>query len=371
MLNKNIFTTGILIFFFGCQGQVIDNQNNKTPFNTWTMLPFVREDSLNPVLFPSPAAAFFCPVRGDSVHWEEKDVFNPAAVIRNGKVYLIYRAEDAVGRYNGTSRIGLAVSADGFHFKKYPSPVLFPEEDFMKQYEWEGGVEDPRIAESDDGRYILTYTSYDGKTARLCLASSVDLVNWEKHGLVLGEEKYRDTWSKSGAIVCRRRGDKLLAAKINGKYWMYWGDTNCYAATSEDLIHWSPLETEKDSLKVIFGPRPGKFDSRIVEPGPAPILTDKGIVFIYNGSNLSLRDEPNLPPRSYSSGQILLDPKDPTKVLARLDKPFLRPEKEYEIKGQVAQVVFLEGLVPFQGKWFLYYGTADSKIAVALMGHAN
>lgn len=371
MVNKNLFTTGILILFFGCQGQVVDNQNNKTPLNSWTMLPFVRENKMNPVLLPSPASTFFCPLRGDSVHWEEKDVFNPAAVIRNGKVYLIYRAEDVIGRYKGTSRIGLAVSEDGFHFKKNPSPVLFPKQDFMKQYEWEGGVEDPRIVETEDGRYILTYTSYDGKTARLCLASSTDLKNWVKHGLVLGEGKYRDTWSKSGAIVCRRQGDKLLAAKINGKYWMYWGDKNCYAATSADLIHWTPLETEKGSLKVIFGPRPGKFDSRIVESGPAPLLTGKGIVFIYNGSNLYQSDQPNLPPNSYSSGQILLDKKDPTKVLGRLDKPFLRPEMEYEIQGQVAHVVFLEGLVPFHGKWFLYYGTADSKIAVAVMEETN
>ena len=77
-----------------------------------------------------------------------------------------------------TSRIGLAISDDGLHFSKQPEPVFYPMEDSMKKYEWKGGVEDPRIAESEEGVYILTYTAYDGKTARLCLATSTDLLHW-------------------------------------------------------------------------------------------------------------------------------------------------------------------------------------------------
>src|SRR5262245_39437647 len=75
---------------------------------SWTLGPFTREDAANPCLTPSTSATFICPVRQAPVDWEAKDVFNPAAVVRDGKVYLLYRAEDTVGRFAGTSRIGLA-----------------------------------------------------------------------------------------------------------------------------------------------------------------------------------------------------------------------------------------------------------------------
>ncbi len=136
---------------------------------SWIMGPFVKQDSVNPVLQPRSNTTFYCPLRKSAVKWEEKDVFNPAAVVRNGKVHLLYRAEDVVGKYAGTSRLGLAISEDGLHFDRQPKPVFYPGNDFMKVYEWEGGCEDPRIVETADGRYVLTYTAYDGKTARLCV----------------------------------------------------------------------------------------------------------------------------------------------------------------------------------------------------------
>src|SRR5436189_1993599 len=105
----------------------------------------------------------------------------------------------------------------------------------MKIYEWEGGIEDPRIVESENGAYIMTYTAYDGNIARLCLASSTNLISWKKHGTVL-TGTHINTWSKSGAIVAKQSGEKIIAQKINGKYWMYFGDTDLFLATSDDLI---------------------------------------------------------------------------------------------------------------------------------------
>jgi predicted GH43/DUF377 family glycosyl hydrolase len=128
--------------------------------------------------------SFYLPNSKKEVKWEEKDVFNPAAVVRDGKVYLVYRAEDKIGKFAGTSRLGLAISSDGLHFKKEAKPIFYPENDAQKSLEWEGGCEDPRIVESAQGQYIMTYTSYDGKTARLMLATSKDLRKWTKHGLV-------------------------------------------------------------------------------------------------------------------------------------------------------------------------------------------
>ncbi len=330
----------------------------------WEMLGFQKADAVNPVLLPGDLV-FDCPIRKESVKWEEKDVFNPAAVVKDGKIHMIFRAEDVVGKHAGTSRLGLAISEDGYHFEKMPEPVLYPGNDSMKIYEWEGGVEDPRIVETEDGKYIMTYTAYDGDIARLCIASSNDLLNWEKHGLVLGQQ-YKDLWSKSGAIVCKALDNKLIATKINGAYWMYWGDTDLFVCTSKDLIHWKPVEDENGELLVVFGPRKDKFDNQLVEPGPPPLLTEDGIVMIYNSRNHDERGIPELPPGTYTAGQVLLDKNSPTTVLDRTEDYFFKPEKEYEIKGQVGNVVFLEALVPFQGKWFLYYGTADSKIAVAV-----
>lgn len=346
-------------------------QTDRTPTDgeeSWTLTPFVKIDHANPCLLPSAQPKFFCPVRRDTVGWEEKDVFNPTAVIREGQVHLIYRAEDTVGKHAGTSRLGLAVSDDGYRFTKREQPIFYPDNDQMKVYEWEGGCEDPRIIETEEGRYFMTYTAWDGQTARLCIASSDDLINWQKHGLVLGQAyngKYKDTWSKSGAIVARREGEKLIAQKINGKYWMYWGDTNIFICTSEDLVNWLPLEDEQGALLILMGPRKGKFDSRLVEPGPSPLVTDAGIVFIYNGMNRQEIGNPELPEGTYAAGQVLIDKNDPTKVIDRSDSYFMKPDKEYEIAGQVNRVCFVEGLVPFKGKWLLYYGTADSKIAVA------
>lgn len=330
---------------------------------SWAMLPFVKVDSVNPVLLPGDNS-FKDPIWKKEIKWDEKDVFNPAAIVRDNKLYLLFRAEDKVGKYAGTSRLGLAVSDDGLHFTKMKEPVFFPANDSLKIYEWEGGVEDPRVVESEAGKYILTYTAYDGKVARLLVASSTDLQNWTKHGLVL-RGKHKDTWSKSGAIVAEQNGSRIVAKKINGKYWMYFGDTDLFMATSEDLINWTPIE-EGGKLLSVLKPRERHFDSRLVESGPYALLQDKGILLIYNGMNHDSVGDPSIAKGAYCAGQALFDKNDPTKIVDRLETNFMRPEKEYEITGQINQVCFLEGLAPFKGKWFLYYGTADSKIAVAV-----
>jgi len=346
-----------VLLLIGCSG------NNKTDTNDWALVPFIKADDANPVL-EAGTSTFMCPVLNKEVKWDEKDVFNPAAVVKDNKVYMIFRAEDNIGKYAGTSRLGLAISDDGLHFTKRPSPVFYPDNDSMKIYEWEGGVEDPRIVESSDGMYIMTYTSYDGNLARLCLATSKDLEHWTKQGLVLSG-KYTDTWGKSGAIVARRTGDKIIAEKIDGKYWMYFGDTNLFMATSDDLIHWAPVE-ENGAFKPVLTPRPKMFDSRLVESGPYALITTKGILLLYNGMNLDEGGDPRLAKGAYCSGQALYDLNDPTKLIGRLDEYFMMPDKPYELAGQVNQVCFIEGMVPFKGKWYLYYGTADSKIAAAI-----
>ncbi len=356
----------IVLFFLISSGCLHIPQKDKSetgPADDWALLGFVKADSINPILKPSTDQLYFCPLNKKEIRWEEKNVLNPSAVVKDGRVYLIYRAQDSLM----TSRLGLAVSDDGLHFTKEPSPVLYPDSDNMQQYEWKGGVEDPRIVEGEDGTYILTYTSYDGKTARLCLASSMDFKTWTKHGLVLGEGKYKNTWSKSGAIVSRLEGGRIIATKIKDKYWMYFGDTDLFIANSDDLIHWEVVENEESRQMIsVLHPRPGYFDSRLVEPGPFALLREEGILLIYNSSNALGNNDPGLPAFTYSAGQALFDKENPYKLIARMNSYFIYPDKPYEKTGEVNNVCFVEGLVFYREKWFLYYGTADSKIAVAV-----
>ncbi|MCZ6692681.1 MAG: glycoside hydrolase family 130 protein [Bacteroidetes bacterium] len=343
------------------QAQVVQIEQDVQ--KSWTMTGFVKVDSINPILSPQSDLIFDCPVSNTPVRWEERNVLNPTAVVKDNQVHLIYRAQDNAM----TSRLGLAVSNDGLHFEKQPAPIFYPSQDSMLVYEWPGGVEDPRIVESEDGNYVLTYTAYDGKIARLCLAMSTDLRSWTKYGPVLSEEKYQDTWSKSGAIVSSRKGNRIVATKIMDRYWMYFGDTDLFIASSADLINWEVAENkETQEMISVLHPRMGYFDSRLVEPGPYALLKEEGILLIYNASNAANFSDPLLPKFTYAAGQALYDKDEPFKLIDRMDSYFIHPEKDYEKVGEVNEVCFVEGLVYFKGRWFLYYGTADSKIAVAV-----
>ena len=366
MRQPSFFQITFLLFVV-LSGQLLAQS---VPEKSWMLGPFRKQNAQNPILNANATTTFDCPILKKTVRWEEKDVYNPAAVVRKGRVYMIYRAEDTVRRVGGTSRLGLAVSTDGIRFKRLPKPVFYPDNDPMKIYEWEGGCEDPRIVESSNHVYVMTYTAYDGDKARLCIATSRNLINWQKQGLAFGEfanGKYRNGWSKSGAIVCKRVGNQIIAQKINGTYWMYWGDQpQLRIATSPDLLHWTPRETTDGNVLPVAESRKGKHDYRLLEPGPYALLTSEGIVLIYNGMNDAKNGDTTLPEGAYTGGQLLFDAHDPARLLDRSDTYFIRPDQPYEMQGQVNQVVFLEGMVPFRGRWFLYYGTADSKIGVAV-----
>jgi len=354
----------------------------------WAIGPFSAPER---VLDERPPVVFTCPVSGREIDWAAKDAFNPAAVVHNGRVCLLVRGEDSSARYAGTSRIGLATSDDGYNFTLEPEPVLAPGDDRWQAWEWPGGLEDPRLVASPDGDYVCTYTAFDGKVGCLFVATSPDLLHWTKHGPAFAQTPYVRRQTKAGSIITELKNGRLVAARIEGRYWMYWGEGLIFAATSEDLIRWTPIEGEiapdryltwnpevtgpaghwqieriagPRALHAVAWPRRHRFDSMLTEPGPPAVLTRDGIVLIYNGANHYEAGEPGTPAFAYQPGQLLLDALEPSAVIGRLREPFLRIDPA-EASGQVGNVCFAQGLVAFESKWRLYVGLADSRIGVA------
>ncbi len=337
---------------------------------SWQIAPFTRPVAA-PVISPNKSSLFDDPIRHAPVHWESLHTFNPAAIVRNGKVFVLYRAEDDTGEMQiglHTSRLGLASSSDGITFTRLPQPVFYPAADAEQSREWPGGVEDPRIVESEDGSYVITYTQWNRVTYSIGVASSKDLIQWTKHGpAFLGsvKGKYDHLQYKSGGIVTQVVDNRPIAVRIKGVYWMYWGEGAIHLATSPDLIHWTPVEDAAGHPAEVLTRRTGHFDSGFPEVGSPPILTSKGIVVLYNGKNDPAQGDSTLGPNAYAAGEALFAADDPSKLIARTEAPVLRPEQPFEKTGQYAAgTTFAEGLVRFHNRWLLYYGCADSAVGV-------
>ena len=351
----------------------------------WALGPFEKMDEANPILSPNDDEKFDCPISGPNTPFADLSLYNPGAIMKDGVVHLFYRAQDKALK---TSRVGHATSTDGLTFEKDPKPVLYPDNDVYKGYEWTGGTEDPRLVSDGSGTYYMYYTAYSGpnapenpnpdpRKARLMVASSTDLVHWTKHGHAFEKSqngKYKNEWSKSAAIVSEMIDGSPVAKKINNKYWMYWGEGDTYMATSDDLIEWTVIENADGTKKGVTGRQRGNFNNDMCEPGPAAMYTDEGIVLIYNGKNGNPdtgSGDSMILTGAYCPGQALFDKNDPTKLIDRTPTYFMNPEKDYEVHGLVGKVCFVEGLVFLNNKWFLYYGTADSHLAVAVYDPAK
>lgn len=288
----------------------------------------------NPVLRP----------QGDS--WESANVYNAAAVVVDGRVALLYRAHAA----DLVSHVGLAWSDDGFTFERLPEPVLSPSEPYETH-----GCEDPRIA-FIDGTFYLTYTGWDLHSAQLCLATSTDLLTWRKHGPLFPDfntflpagNGTSTAWSKAAGI---------LETQVDGRWLMYFGEGSMWHAWSDDLLHWTPCSNDEPFLT----PWPGGYASFLVEVGPQPIVTADGLILLIH--NAAVR-HPDGSVR-YTCGQVAVDPRRPTEVLARMERPWLEPQTYEDLHGLVSNVTFVEGLVLFKEQWFAYYGQSDSTLAVA------
>ncbi|KAA3661323.1 MAG: glycosidase [Chloroflexi bacterium] len=268
--------------------------------------------------------------------WEAATVFNCGAIYHNGLVHMIYRATDITS--NGTegkyiNSFGYAVSKDGLHFNRLEKPILINDVDQELR-----GPEDPRIT-AMDGLFYMMYTGYGGRfdgDYRICLATSNNLISWQRHGVMLDEP------NKDAA---------LFPEKINGRYAMlHRRAPDIWVAFSDDLKQWTDhqvlMQVDPDS----------EWEAQKIGAAGPPIKTEDGWVLIYHGVSSNGR---------YSLGIALLDLNDPTKILHRQTNPILEPELEWEIKGYVPNVVFSCGQAVIDDILFVYYGGADTVIGVA------
>ncbi len=311
------------ITFAGISSCQNDSPKEKGMVTRWPNGAFIKYEH-NPILQPTSG-------------FESKSVYNPAVIVEDGRFSMLYRAE---GEDTGAGAIGLAFSEDGIHFERYANnPVMVREYDYEKE-----GVEDPRIVKFGD-TYYLTYTGVGEQTSgNICLATSKDLIEWDKKGSIL--QPRSDAWNsrqiKAGAIV---------PEKIDGKYIMYlqgeaeaW-KTRVGIAYSDDLIHWrEPLH------EPIMRPRSGYFDSKGTEPGAAVVL-EEGILLIYNGWNEEL---------VHKTGWVIFSKENPAEILARCEAPILESTEDWE-----GHILFTESIVEHQGTWYLHYGIMDKVIGVA------
>lgn len=296
-----------------------------------------RDYEKNPILGPTG--------RG----FDAERVYNPAVIIKDGIFWMFYRAEAGDGC---TGRIGLAKSEDGIYFIRYPEPVIVPEYDYEA-----GGCEDPRIVCIGD-LFCLTYVGNGSGKGHICLATSKDLMHWEKYGPILQPaHSWNSHQVKAGVIV---------PEKINGKYVMYFtGEaepwkTSIGIAYSDDLLHWyEPLD------QPVLNPRPGHFDSQGVETGTNPVLTPKGILMVYSGWAGDC---------VYKAGAVLFSNKDPREVIWRSEGPILEPAMDWGKRFNCANHAVAEALLWHKGRFWLYYGAADKVVCLAtalLAGSSN
>jgi beta-1,2-mannobiose phosphorylase / 1,2-beta-oligomannan phosphorylase len=305
--------------------------------------------------------------------FENQAVLNPATIEADGIVHMYYRA---VRKGDMVSSIGYCQLVDNKVIKKCDKPALFPQYAFEKK-----GLEDPRIIKID-GTYYLFYTVYDGINALFTYATTSDLINFQKHGVVApgitfeeAKELFLDTiiGEKFLAYKAKYRHDKptntmvwekdafLFPRKINGKYALVQrilpGIQLIYFNDFCDLTpdRWIKYLKEMPNYIIMYPKYP--FENKHIGGGPPPLETKDGWLFIYHAVEFTGTET------IYRAAAALLDLNDPTKVIGRLPYPLFSPEEEWEKSGDVNNVVFPSGTILKGDTLYIYYGAADRLIA--------
>lgn len=317
-----------------------------------TVKSIIKKSECNPIIKPKPEH-----------NWESCGTFNATVIDINNKVYILYRA---VGD-SGSSVIGYATSKDGINIdERLPYPVYIPTGDFEVRVNetgepvfnytsggtsscW-GGCEDPRIVRIDDIIYMI-YTAFNGIHPPCVALTSISVSDflqknwkmWKKPILVSPKNQMNKNWV-------------LFPEKINGKYAILHSITPKIQIEYVDSLDFK----RNPNIKSTYVPvkNKGVWDSVIRGVGPTPIKIKEGWLVFYHA--ISEKE-----PSKYKIGAMILDKKDPTKILYKSTFPIIEPDRIYENEGYKAGIVYTCGAIIKDGNIILYYGGADTVVCVA------
>ena len=300
------------------------------------------------------------------IGFENEAVLNPAVICEGDIIHLFYRAV----RQGNHSSIGYCKLNNHMNVtERFDNPILSPQFTYESQ-----GLEDPRIVKIDD-LYYLTYTAYDGVNALGALATSKDLKQFEKQGLIVPKIKYNDF--KRLVEKCNI-DEKYFSLNESSDFLMVKdvvffprriNDRLCFLQRIKPDIQIVSVENLDELTKEFWEDYFLNFDKNImltpkhkhemayIGGGCPPIETKHGWLLIYHGVNYSKEGY------FYCACVTLLDINNPQKELARLPNRLFIPELEWELKGEVNKVVFPTGSVLIEDTLYIYYGAADERIA--------
>jgi predicted GH43/DUF377 family glycosyl hydrolase len=290
--------------------------------------PFVRHDG-NPILTAA------------DLPYSANSVFNAAAALVEDETLLLMRVED----HRGLSHLTVARSKDGRgDWRIDPAPTLPADPSGHPEELW--GIEDPRITWLEDlDLYVVTYTAYSVGGPLVSLATTRDFVTFSRLGPITLPE------NKDAALFPVRFGERY--AMLNRPSPSLPRGAHIWLSFSPDLLHWGEHQ-------VLLPCREGAWwDANKIGLSPPPLLTDEGWLLLYHGVRQTIAGG------IYRLGLALLDAEDPRRVLRRADEWVFGPEETYEQQGDVADVVFPCGWVVDGDELRLYYGAADTSLALA------
>lgn len=315
-------------------------------------------------------------LRPTELDFENLSVFNPGILQEGNTVHMVYRAIDK----NYISSLGYAKLEGPMKLvERWTKPFMSPRYAYEKK-----GIEDPRLVKIGDTVY-MTYIVHDGRNALIAYSSGKDLFHLKRGGIIspqitynkaaklFGSSKLKDDYYTYKSYYKDYVGNNVIVwdkdgcffpEKIKNEYvFMHRILPDVQIAPAKHIYLLKTKEYWERNIKklskfIVLEPNFG-WETRHVGGGCPPIKTKHGWLLIYHGV------EHFNSGRIYHAGAALLDLKNPRKVIARLPKPFMSPEKRYEESGHVGNVVFPTGTAIFKDRLYIYYGTADSDIAVA------
>ena len=253
---------------------------------------------------------------------------------------VVRRRADGLVRLTFTSHLRVVRCGDGRAVREVTDATFRP----LGELE-EFGVEDPRITLLN-GRFYFTYVAVSRHGPATALASTVDFQTFDRHGVIFCPEN-------KDVVLFPEPIDGTFAALHRPVCGTPFTRPEMWVARSPDLVHWG--------AHVPLAVSGGDWQSGRVGAGAPPVRVADGWLEVYHGNQ-----QPTRPGEvgTYFGAALLLDPRDPSRVLGRSTEPILVPEADFEVSGFVPNVVFPTGVVTDGEALLIYYGAADSSTAV-------